>query len=158
VLGLNQIFILDHALKHILWSRPYCLSPCAVAPILHDVHVMPNGRLLLYVNENENHKAFSSLKEYDPIVKKNVWTYSATPPESFFSPVGGSAQVINHDEVLFSDLTQGGKVRRIDKLGHNLASFSLYNVDELTGLPVSFTGARAYDLSDFLANSADSGH
>lgn len=72
----------------------------------HEASVLDDGHVLLFDNGTEQ-RGFSRLLEIDPLDGEVVWSYTATPPESFFSPGRGTVQRLPNDDLLVADSAAG---------------------------------------------------
>jgi hypothetical protein len=82
------------------WGRGTILFP-------HEAQVLDNGHILLLDNGAPNKREYSRVIELDPIENKIVWSYSATPPESFYTIGRGTVQRLPNDNILISSSGQG---------------------------------------------------
>ena len=82
------------------WGRGTILFP-------HEAQVLDNGHILLLDNGAPNKREYSRVIELDPIENKIVWSYSATPPESFYTIGRGTVQRLPNDNTLISSSGQG---------------------------------------------------
>jgi outer membrane protein assembly factor BamB len=71
----------------------------------HHPSVLPNGNLLIF--DNGNLRGWSRLVELEPASGTIVWEYRGDPPESFSSPVRGSAQALPNGNVLVTESSRG---------------------------------------------------
>lgn len=71
----------------------------------HDAHYLENGNLLIY--DNGVRQKRSRIVELDPLAKRIVWLYQATPPESFFSLTKGSNQRLPNGNTLIANSDSG---------------------------------------------------
>ncbi|HVY47003.1 MAG TPA: arylsulfotransferase family protein, partial [Minicystis sp.] len=79
----------------------------------HNPSVLPNGDLLIYDNGTWRPGTgrrggggagkYTRLVELDPVAKKIVWTYEATPRDSFYSPGSGTAQLLPNGDILVGE-------------------------------------------------------
>jgi hypothetical protein len=146
VMGLDTIFILDPLLNHIVWSFRFTPDSGKSLALNHDVQVLPNGHLLIYVNQVlRAEKTFSTLIEYDPVKAKTIWSYEANPLESFSSKICGGVQVLENNNVFFSDITNGSRAIEINRDGKRVRSISVESK--------SIQDAKRENLNDFLNKS-----
>jgi len=82
------------------WGRGTMLFP-------HEAQVLDNGHILILDNGAPNKRPFSRVIELDPVGNEIVWSYSATPPESFFTAGRGTVQRLPNDNILISSSGQG---------------------------------------------------
>lgn len=96
------IMILDHNLTHILkFLRP-------PADRIHDVQITKNGEVLLYNNQVKyGHQIFSELQIYSYPEMKLIWNYHRDSNE-FNNPSVGGVQLLDNNEMLFSDIHDDG--------------------------------------------------
>ncbi|MAV88689.1 MAG: aryl sulfotransferase [Rhodospirillaceae bacterium] len=80
----NTMIIIDRDTKEIKWSLNDTLYGQH-----HDVQMLDNGNILFFANGADVHvhgpETGSRVIEINPISKKEVWSYSGTPPRSFMS-------------------------------------------------------------------------
>ena len=101
----NTIFIVDKAKGEVVWAwGPGELE----GP--HMPTMLPNGHLLVYDNGQhleETARGYSRVIELDPVSENIVWTYTADPPESFYSPSRGSAERLRNGNTLIAESDSG---------------------------------------------------
>lgn len=148
-LGRHTISVLDKSLKKILWSRSMN------GQFKHDVQMQESGKLLLYSNENTdpaNGKNYSAIHELDPITGEMTVLYKADPPESFNSLRLGGVQRLPNQNLLISDVTNGGRALEINGAGKVVWSMDYPIIDPKTGKPAEIQQVKRLDLTDFLKN------
>jgi len=97
---IDTIAIVDPEVPTVVWSW----GP-GVLDMPHHPSVLPNDRILVF--DNGKHRGFSRLLEVDPVNARTTWEYRADLPESFFSPVRGSAEPLANGNVLVTESTRG---------------------------------------------------
>ena len=144
---LNEpIFILDKDLKRVLWSLKYPLGRW-----IHDVQVLANGNLLIYVNmTSESRGKFSALDEFNPLDKKIVWTFRAKEPHQFNSPGRGGVQLLADKTIFYSDATNDNYGVHITRKGEEVWRRRFISNDYRTGRPVTIQQIKQVDLGAFL--------
>jgi hypothetical protein len=146
---LGFAMILDAKLKEILWILP----PHRSNPRQHDVHVLPNGKVLIYDNVSHlsQDEKFSTIDEFDPVSGKREVVYQANPPPAFFSPHLGGAQRLPNGNLLISDVTNGaGAAHEIDKTGKRIWTIFYPKINKETGKPFEFQEIKRMNLTKFL--------
>ncbi len=72
----------------------------------HAARMLPNGNILFFVNEVHSKTntgiKYSKVVELNPVTKKYVWEYIATPPESFYSEFDGNVQRLTNGNTLIT--------------------------------------------------------
>lgn len=107
--NVHEVLILDGESMRVLWTwgageleRP------------HHPTMLANGHILIFDNGTE--RKFSRLIELDPVEGEIVWEYVASPPESFFTDQGGSAQRLPNGNTLAVE-TKSGRAFEITPSG-----------------------------------------
>ena len=97
--------ILDRTSGKIVWH----LATKGDHPGQHTPHLLPNGHLLMLINNNECGERYcSSIAEVDPLTGRHVWEYFGTPPESFHSLLRGTvSKAANGDYIVSISLEPG---------------------------------------------------
>jgi hypothetical protein len=144
------IYFLDEELKlvsHLKYADSF-------QHFVHDVQVLPSGRLLLFNNNNSAAKTwkrrFSSIDEFDLQKNKITFQVTAQPREFFYSRICGGVQQLTPDLLVIS---------------HNLSGVFVYSKkqkkivfssDELHqgpgGVPAGAQEIKLFDLTSFLKN------
>lgn len=117
------IHVLSPDLKTVLFQTRF---PSSDYHWVHDVKVKENGNFLFFNNMDaepfkkrglypttkllsgntiENYS--SSVQEFDPALKKNIFTFNASPKSMFFSRVCGNVQEIDQGMMLFTHNLNG---------------------------------------------------
>jgi hypothetical protein len=149
--GPGQIFIIDKEFKKVLWSISRIEPQTEIPPTYHNVQILSNGNLFVYNNViKEKDRVFSSIDEYDPVTKKIVWQYRASPPESFYAPTGGGIQLLDNGNILFNDLTKETDVLEVTRKHKVVSKWTVPLINE-EGVHVKFLTAKQYDLTKFLS-------
>jgi hypothetical protein len=94
----------------------------------HHPSLLPNGNLLIF--DNGKRRGWSRLLELEPASGRIVWQHRGQPPNSFFSPVRGSAQALPNGNVLVTESTRG-RVFEVTRDGSVVWSF--LNPDQRDG-------------------------
>ena len=117
----------------------------------HDAQVLPNGNLLLYVNEQTLIKSISSiLMELNLTSQQQAMFYNGTKENKFYSSVGGGIQKINDNLYFFSDLAEGKPhATFINKKGDILKNLFLKGLTDTQYIQQ----AKILDLNNFLISN-----
>ena len=96
----DRVAVFDSELRRVLWSwgRGELGGP-------HDAQLLDNGQLLIFDNGLGRNR--SRVIELDPIREAVTWTYSGTPPESFYTASKGSAQRLPNGNTLIAESDRG---------------------------------------------------
>lgn len=144
--GVGPVLFFDKDLKlvhHIL------LDPTPTVN-LHDIQVLPSGKLLIYRNRYKNEYR-SQLQKYDFESSQIVWIFNGSKEiKDFYSWRFGSIQELE-DRYVYSDLTAGGKVVEISKEGKWLRDFNNLESDPHRNIPKDFLKVKKVDLSSYLS-------
>jgi len=112
---LDLVAILDFETEECLWSwGPGELS----RP--HHPTLLPNGNIQIF--DNGRIRGYSRIIELEPVSKKIVWQYKASPPKSFYTAIRGSAQRLPNGNVLITE-TDKGHVFEITRAGRIVWEF-----------------------------------
>lgn len=71
----------------------------------HHPTLLKNGNILIFDNGRKN--GYSRIVELNPLNKKIEWEYKASPPERFFSPIGGGCQRLANGNTLITEEYKG---------------------------------------------------
>ncbi len=71
----------------------------------HHPTLLDNGNVLIF--DNGRAIGRSRILELDPVTKKIVWEYQATPPEKFYTPTRGAAQRFPNGNTLITESDKG---------------------------------------------------
>lgn len=128
---------------------------------VHDVQIKPNGNILLFNNlvamgppsiayligwkPTMHH---SAIQEIDPLTKKVVQEFTATPKTMFYSWICGSVQELDNDTWLFTHLLTGTYIYSKSKKDF-VASIPGTHADNQRFGPVQ--QVKSQDLSKFLS-------
>ena len=97
----DVIFVVNFQRRELIWTfgmgRGY--GP-------HEAVVLDSGNVLLLDNGLAGN-AFSRVLEVDPTTDEIVWEYTASPPQSFFTPGRGTVQPLPNGNVLIASSGQG---------------------------------------------------
>ena len=88
---------------------------------VHTFALLPSGNILLFDNGHAG-RGYSRIVEMDPRTEEIVWEYKATPPESFFSPARGTAQLLSNGNV-FVGYSNGGEAFEVTRAGRRVWSY-----------------------------------
>jgi hypothetical protein len=142
----GNIFVLDEKLEKELWHISYGTLGYETA---HDVKVLPNGNLLIFVNRRKKGPPQSSLDEVDPVDGRLISQRSETG--GFYARFMGSVQTWENGGLLFSAEKSGKPmVKALSQSGKIFFSLDLYSH---FGRPVQGAYERP-ELEDFLAKAA----
>lgn len=107
--GLDVIAVLDLTARAVRWWwGPGELSG------QHQPSAVPGGNVLVF--DNGQAAGRSRAIEVDPTTGTIVWQYTATPPDSLFSPLAGGCQLLGNGHVLITD-AQSGKAIEVTRDG-----------------------------------------
>jgi len=107
--NMDRIGILDLALGELVWSwGPGVLSQ------QHKPLQLDDGTILVY--DNGRARGASRILAVEPGSDAVVWQYDASPPESFFSAIGGGAQRLANGNTLITEEYRG-RVFEVTKQG-----------------------------------------
>jgi hypothetical protein len=138
--SLMMAFVLDSSLTKIVWQRRLRRD----WHLLHDLQVLPTGRLFFYDNGPlKNGK--SQLVETDLATWKDVWTYRGPEGKRFFAKRSGGVQRLADGGTLYT-ISNRPEIIEIDANGKK--RWSWYPGDNK-----HLQQARKDDLSEFLANN-----
>lgn len=138
-ISLMMAFVLSSDLKRILWQKSLRKE---LWNMVHDVQVLPTGRLLLYDNGTPE-RPISQLVEIDLGTLSDVWTYRRAPPKTFYSPRWGGVQRLVDGRTLFTDITTVPTCIEIDRDGQEVWRWE-------PGKGKYLQQARVLNLNDFL--------
>lgn len=98
----HTVAVFNYERRELLWAwgRGTILFP-------HEAQVLDNGNILLLDNGAPNRRAYSRIVEIDPVEDEIVWSYSADPPESFFTIGRGTVQRLPNGNTLIASSGQG---------------------------------------------------
>ena len=107
----HTVAIFNYERRELLWAwgRDTILFP-------HEAQVLKNGNILLLDNGAPNRRAYSRIVEIDPVEDEIVWSYSADPPESFFTIGRGTVQRLPNGNTLIASSGQG-QIFEVTRLG-----------------------------------------
>lgn len=71
----------------------------------HDGHMLPNGNLLVF--DNGLGRGWSRVIELNPVTKRIVWQYKASPAEQFYSASRGTNQRLPNGNTLIAESDRG---------------------------------------------------
>lgn len=98
--------ILNPEMTEVLYCRTF---PQSQFHSVHDVTVIPKGGLMYFNNRTVTKTGglSSSVQIIEPDTMKMIYEWSATPRETFFSPMCGSVQLFGKDHLVISHVTAG---------------------------------------------------
>lgn len=158
VLGIH---ILSPDLKTVLFQKKFDTS---YNHWVHDVQVKSNGNVIYFNNidaipgkplypiilSGQNPENYSSsVQELDPLMKKIIFNFSASPKSLFFSWVCGSVQELSSDILLFTHYLNGAYIYSKSKKT-TLATVPGTNADYHRIVPSQ--QVKAQDLTAFLSH------
>jgi|GEM_PF-597452 len=101
----NTIFVVDKARGEVVWAwGPGELE----GP--HMPTMLANGNLLVYDNgqhRQDTARGYTRIIELDPVSERIVWTYTADPLQSFYSPSRGSSERLGNGNTLIAESDSG---------------------------------------------------
>lgn len=151
--GLGRLVIFDPMLKrieHIFDNEFLGLEDYG----FHDAQILPNGHLTIYKNMNlEEKPPYTTLNEYDVLLKKKVWSYRLKKPQFDLNKINGTFQVLSNDNVVISDNTRGGNVVEMTRSGDIVFRKFNERMDKDTDLPVMIYRAKKVAADKFLMNN-----
>lgn len=159
----GAVFILDHDMKKILWSKKmyqfvtgeknYFLS-------VDDVQVAPDGLILAFVSaqsSNLDRRApaeHSKIIKFDPNTNEFKWVYLIKNAEDL-DPYNGSVTELR-DAYVFVDNASGGRLFEINRKYKIFWTFVNPEIDPISKLPARINQLKLYKDSSFLkAHKAD---
>ncbi len=101
---LDLLLVLDPRRRRVVWARE---GPWHEP---HDPRLLPSGRILLFDNLGASaatHGLASRLVELDPTTGKLTWTWTADPPNAFYSRFCGTATRLPGGNTLVSESGAG---------------------------------------------------
>jgi hypothetical protein len=112
--NLNTIFIIDKASGEVVWQYSRGLDFQHEA-VLDDQGLLGDGLLVFFNNGLSNRYSYrrSLVQAIEPPTGEVVWEYGS---DFFFSPVGGTAQILAGGNLVISS-SQGGRVFEITRDG-----------------------------------------
>lgn len=117
----------------------------------HDVQALPSGQLLVYHNSGARFWC-SRLEMVDSEDLKLTWSFKDETLEFLCSSRFGGVQLLKNGNLLFSDVSKGGRVIEINPEGHLLVDFYHPEKDPITKLPIDIYKVKSQDLSSFFRN------
>lgn len=89
------------------WPRKKLVWSWGPGEILgpHDAHLLSNGNLLIF--DNGLGRGWSRVIELNPVTRKIVWQYKATPAEKFYSASRGTNQRLPNGNTLIAESDKG---------------------------------------------------
>ncbi len=97
----QTLAILDPTTYEILWTHTLDAREAEFGQ--HCASMLPTGNILMFVNSlrgREPGQRHSAIVELDPVTRKIVWRYVATPPQAFFSEQLGCVQRLEDGNTL----------------------------------------------------------
>lgn len=140
------IFILSPDLQRLIYHFKY---ERADDHFIHDVQVLANGNVLLYINQvTPAEFPHSAIHEIDLMDRTLKWEFTAQPKSFFFSEFCGGAQELDDDTVMFSDYTKGmfivsKKEKKLKFYSHKIGTPKFDKVKRTQDF-------KAFDLKSFL--------
>lgn len=151
--GIGGVIIFDPLLKkieHIFDNRFLELGEYGY----HDAQILPNGHLLLYKNiNNAGPEEYTTINEYDILLKRKAWTFRLQEPNFKLNKINGTVQLLNNGNLVLSDNSFGGRVLEMNRSGEILWQKFNERRDEETGLPVMVYRAKKIAADDFFKNN-----
>ena len=100
VRNLDIIAIVDIDDEKMIWSWGE-----GELEVPHHPSILDNGNILIF--DNGGKRKFSRILEVNPVTRKIVWEYKATPPKSFYSGSRGGCQKLPNGNVLITESNKG---------------------------------------------------
>ncbi len=100
--NLNLILILDRHSKDVVWD----FGPGELIG-QHMPRMLDDGNILVFDNGGSRDRPYTRVIEIEPTTKEIVWTYTGSPPGSFFSVRCGGAQRLPNGNTLITDHDDG---------------------------------------------------
>ncbi len=138
---LGYVIVFDHELKQPLYS-----IELAKHEVTHSANVTAEGNLIYFQNTHANEAVpkYSSLVEYQPTTKKNVWTFPGVESlRPFYSDTFGYVEEVGAGRIIFSTPTHAWEIDRKGKVYWHLDNSLIEQHWDL--MPIKKT-----DLSEFL--------
>lgn len=128
---------------------------------MHDVQVLPDGKVLLYRGKNKIAGLIRTIiYKYDPLTKKTevVFPENILKPEVpayiGFSESKGSVEVTEEGYLIsHNDSVHGGMIILTDKAGRLLKKMPYPEIDKATGKPAGIQQIKQFHLTEFLENN-----
>jgi outer membrane protein assembly factor BamB len=140
----RSVYVADAALRKILWK--FSLAPLGYE-LVHDLQVLPNGNLLIFVNFTEKEPKRSRVVEFDPSNGKEIWTAG---PEDLFSELQGSVQVLDDGTYLVSH--RKGESSAVSRMKRDGSLSLITSVSAIFTKPVQ--AVRKVNLQSFLDHNS----
>ena len=122
------IGIIDKDTKKIVWS--YFQDSSGMGQ--HSARMLNNNNILFFINQVSDNYKYSRVAEINPLTKKTVWEYIASPPESFFSQFDGNAQRLPNGNTLITvNNFEIEGINKIDSIYPNHYAFEVTNKKEI---------------------------
>jgi hypothetical protein len=117
----------------------------------HDFQITKDGDLLAYNNWYKSPVCPSVLKIIDIETLKIKWSFSGNAQTGpFCSLKFGAVQILEDNNILFTDISYGGKFQIIDRKGNLLKQFYNPIMNSVTKLPEEIFKLKMRDLNQFL--------
>ena len=148
---MHGYFVLDAKLEKVLWND---VSPTAQMHLVHDVQVLPSGRLIQFVNlrvtATEDLRA-SAVEEIDLVTFRPVHVAGTEAGGIFYSRFGGGVQNLDDDLLLFSTSFTGAYLysRKAKALVWSSIFFHMRDSEA----PIYIQRLGAQDLREYFKNS-----
>jgi len=96
---LDTIAIIDMDTETVVWCRtgPWSFQ--------HQPTLLKNGNMLIF--DNNTHGDHSRVLEFVPLTGTIVWSYTGSPPTSFYTHSSGSCQLLPNGNILISETDDG---------------------------------------------------
>ncbi len=116
---LDLVVVMDPTTGRVKWGG----GP-GVVDHQHEPIVLKNDNILVFDNGPLARR--SRVLEVNPATGKIAWSYQGTPPDSFFSAIGGGCQALPNGNVLITESVKG-RVFEVTRAGETVWEF--YNPD-----------------------------
>jgi len=113
--NVDLLVLLSPDYSEVLWS----FGP-GILDQPHSPGLTPEGRILVF--DNGRGRGHSRLVEVDPATDTVTWTWEATPPEAFFSPIRGACQRLADGHTLVTE-SERGRVFELNAAGERVWEF-----------------------------------
>lgn len=152
---LGMALVIDSSMKKILWSLDMIAFN---RPNIHDLQIIPGGRLLYFVNSNVNDKFskqadnnYSSVEIIDIKTLKLLWSYSGDG-KKFYSQYRGSAQQLENGNILLTESWPKLQAREISQDKRTVFEFISPLLDQSNN-QIAYQEIKQIDADEFLRNN-----
>ncbi len=121
--NLNLIAIIDPESEKVLWSWGE-----GFLDMQHSPEITEKGNIIVFDNGTITRK-YSRILEVEPRTRNIVFEYRSEPPESFFSPSGGTVQELGNGNMLITE-SERGRTFEITKSGETVWEYYSTNIEK----------------------------